>query len=69
MKIKLNCPECDGTRFSYDEEAGDDAVVTCADCGHVYGTMSDVRASLRKKAVAAARKELSRAIGRKFPRR
>ncbi len=49
MRIELACKVCGKNRFAFPEGGGDEAVVACEDCGHVVGTMGDL-----KQAVAAA---------------
>jgi ribosomal protein S27E len=49
MRIELACAECGRNRFVFPDQGSDDAEVSCADCGHVVGTMGAL-----KDAVAAA---------------
>ena len=61
MRIELNCAECGQNRFTIIRNMGDEEVVTCSDCGHNIGTMSEL-----KERVAA--EVLERAKDRKSPR-
>lgn len=58
MDIKLTCKECGSTAFTYDEDDSDAAIVTCAGCDEIFGTMADVRDQERSNAIAEARKKL-----------
>jgi uncharacterized Zn finger protein len=49
MRIKMSCRECGNNRFDFPKRGSDDAHVTCADCGHLVGTMGSL-----KQAVATA---------------
>ena len=43
MRIELNCAKCGDNSFTILEGMGDDAVVRCADCNHVIGTMAELK--------------------------
>jgi uncharacterized Zn finger protein len=43
MRIELNCAQCGENRFNLDEGIADHARVCCADCGHVIGTMAELK--------------------------
>lgn len=49
MRIDPSCAACGKNCFSLTEAGNDNSVVTCEDCGHVIGTMGDL-----KEKVAAA---------------
>ena len=49
MKVKMTCRECGNNRFNFPEGGGDDAQVSCAECGHLLGSMGTL-----KEAVATA---------------
>lgn len=43
MRIDLTCEACGDNRFSFPRDGGDDAVVTCGECGHVVGTIGAMK--------------------------
>ncbi len=43
MRIELSCSACGQNRFSFPEGTGDDAIVTCADCGRPVGTLGQLK--------------------------
>lgn len=43
MRIELNCAKCGDNSFKILEGMGNDAVVRCADCNHVIGTMAELK--------------------------
>lgn len=43
MRIDLSCAQCGRNRFAFPESGGDDAMVTCRDCGHQVGTLGDLK--------------------------
>ena len=44
MRIELNCAKCGENSFTIIQGMGDDAVVSCSDCGHEIGTMAELKA-------------------------
>ena len=43
MRIELNCARCGDNSFKILEGMADDAVIRCADCHHVIGTMAELK--------------------------
>lgn len=43
MRIELNCTACGDNSFKIIEGADDEAVIRCADCSHVIGTMAELK--------------------------
>lgn len=43
MRIELNCAKCGQNSFTIIRGMGDDAMVTCSDCGHKIGTMGELK--------------------------
>jgi hypothetical protein len=39
----LACAVCGKNNFDFPEAGGDDALVTCAECGHEVGTLAQVK--------------------------
>ena len=54
MRIELNCAACGQNRFSITRGMKDDALVTCADCGHEIGTMGDLKARVAAEVMKRA---------------
>ena len=43
MRIQLTCAKCGDNSFKILEGMGDDAVIRCADCNHVIGSMAELK--------------------------
>jgi transcription elongation factor Elf1 len=43
MRIDLTCAECGKNRFSIDDAQDDASVVFCKDCGHIIGTLGELK--------------------------
>jgi len=43
MRIELNCAQCGENHFSILEGHDDDSVIRCTDCGHLIGTMGQLK--------------------------
>ncbi len=49
MRIELNCAECGDNSFKIIEGMDDEAVVRCADCDHIIGTMAELKERVAKE--------------------
>lgn len=56
MRIELTCAVCGNNRFAFPEGGGDDAIVVCEDCGHVVGSMDDVKQAVAEAVITKSRK-------------
>lgn len=64
MKIEIDCAACGSNNFQLNEVQTDDCVVSCADCGHVLGTMGELKEKLAEEVIRrSGRKTLSPASG------
>lgn len=43
VRIELSCDVCGQNRFDFPEEGNDESEVVCAHCGHVIGTMAELK--------------------------
>ena len=43
MRIEITCAVCGENKFDFPEAGDDNAIVTCADCGHEVGTLAQVK--------------------------
>jgi len=43
MRIGLNCAKCGENSFRILEGMGDEALIRCADCNHVIGTLAELK--------------------------
>lgn len=43
MRIELSCSSCGGNRFRYPPNGNGENVVICEDCGHVVGTLEELK--------------------------
>jgi uncharacterized Zn finger protein len=43
VRIELTCNVCGKNRFAFPAGGGDDAIVACEECGHVVGSMGDLK--------------------------
>ena len=49
MRIELNCAACGSNRFELGGAETDDAVIACGDCGHVIGTLGQLKSKLAEE--------------------
>lgn len=54
MRIELSCSACGKNRFSFPGAGGDDALVTCAECGHVVGTLGALKDQVAQAVLSQA---------------
>ena len=54
MRIELNCRECGQNRFTIIQGMDDDAVVKCSDCGHIIGTMGELKERVAAEVIRRA---------------
>lgn len=59
MRIEINCASCGSNNFQLNEAQTDKCVVSCADCGHVLGTMGELKDKLAE--------EVARRAGERHP--
>jgi DNA-directed RNA polymerase subunit RPC12/RpoP len=57
MRIELTCAECGKNSFNLGHGTEDDSVIRCQACGHVIGTLAELKeqlaAEVLKRAAAA----------------
>jgi uncharacterized Zn finger protein len=51
MRIELNCASCGSNNFELGDAQTDDCLVACADCGHVIGTMGQLKERLAEQVI------------------
>ena len=56
MRIQLNCASCGSNNFELDAGQTDDCAVSCGECGHVIGTMGELKAKLAQEVIRQARR-------------
>ena len=49
MKIELNCAACGSNHFELGDAKTDEAVIDCAECGHVIGTLGQLKVRLAEE--------------------
>ena len=54
MRIEINCASCGSNDFQLHEAQTDDCLVSCADCGHVLGTMGELKEKLAEEVTRRA---------------
>jgi uncharacterized Zn finger protein len=54
MRIELNCAKCGQNSFTIIRGMGDDAMVSCSDCGHKIGTMGELKARIADEVMRRA---------------
>ena len=54
MRIELNCRECGGNRFKLDGNTADETHVECEDCGHMIGTMAELKQQVAEEVLKRA---------------
>jgi uncharacterized Zn finger protein len=55
MRIELNCAECASNNFELGDAQTDDCLVACAECGHVIGTMGQLKERLADEVIRRSR--------------
>lgn len=55
MRIELTCAICGSNHFSLDEAQEDDALVSCEDCGHLVGTLGQLKERVVEQLLARGR--------------
>jgi uncharacterized Zn finger protein len=56
MRIELNCAECGKNRFNLADGPDDEARICCDSCGHVIGTMSELKERVAAEVLRLAAK-------------
>jgi len=56
MRIELACAVCGKNRFAFPEGGGDSAIVACEDCGHVMGSMGELKQAVSDAVITKSRK-------------
>ena len=51
MKIELTCAACGSNNFELTGTEADDAVIGCTECGHVIGTMGELKLKLAEEVI------------------
>lgn len=54
MRIELNCRKCGSNRFKLDGNPADEAHVQCEDCGHMIGTMGELKRQVAEEVLKRA---------------
>ena len=56
MRIELACAVCGKNRFAFPQDGGDSAIVACEDCGHVVGSMAELKLAVAEAVISRSRK-------------
>lgn len=59
MKIEINCACCGSNNFELADARTDDFLVSCSDCGHVIGTMGQLKVKLADEVIRRSRRAAS----------
>jgi uncharacterized Zn finger protein len=51
MRIQINCASCGSNNFELADAQTDDCGVSCAECGHVIGTLGQLKAKLAEEVI------------------
>jgi hypothetical protein len=54
MRIHLSCRACGGNSFAIDDAEGDASTIGCRECGHVIGTLGQVKAQVARQVLGGA---------------
>lgn len=55
MRVQLSCINCGSNDFRLDEARSDDCTVTCGQCGHVVGTLGELKQRVAEEVLASAK--------------
>jgi uncharacterized Zn finger protein len=64
MRIEINCAVCGSNNFELADAHTDDCTVSCADCGHILGTMGELKAQLAEEVLRRSQKGASTPVHR-----
>lgn len=56
LKIDLSCGECGSNRLDIPARASDDSPVVCEECGHVLGSLGEVKTRVAEAVLRGARR-------------
>jgi hypothetical protein len=54
VRIELSCKQCGSNHFALDDAHSDASVIFCLDCGHIMGTLSDLKQQVEARIVAGS---------------
>jgi uncharacterized Zn finger protein len=54
MRIELTCAACGNNHFRLDEAKEDDALISCEDCGHLVGTLGQLKYEVTQQVLASS---------------
>lgn len=54
LKIDLSCGECGSNRLDIPAGASDDSPVVCEECGHVLGSLAEVKRRVEQAVLRGA---------------
>ena len=57
VKIDLKCASCGSNRFQLGDAPADDFIVECGECGHVIGTMGQLKDKLAEEVLRRTRQD------------
>jgi uncharacterized Zn finger protein len=55
MRIELKCAACGSNNFELGDADTDNSVITCGECGHVVGTMGELKSKLAEEVIRHSR--------------
>jgi uncharacterized Zn finger protein len=64
MRIEINCAVCGSNNFELADAQTDACTVSCADCGHIIGTMGELKAKLAEEVLRRSQKGASTSVHR-----
>ena len=53
MRIELSCKECGANNFRLDVAENDEEMIRCEECGHIVGTLADVKRQVTEQVAAS----------------
>lgn len=56
MRIDLKCAACGGNNFELGDAESDNCSVACAECGHVVGTLGQLKTKLADEVMRRSRR-------------
>jgi uncharacterized Zn finger protein len=56
MRIELACAACGKNRFVFPEGGDDSTIVACEDCGHIIGSMGELKQAVAEAVISKSRR-------------
>lgn len=63
MRIELTCAHCGENHFRLDEAQADDSLISCEECGHLVGSLGQLKQQVAEQVLASSKDKSAFAFG------